>query len=407
MAPVLSYFEMMKFEVACGFSPEKNNLEKAVKEASVQIKSRLSSPRIDLCIVFFNLSVKNNTLHYEIRRTLNPKALIGTSSPYLIFENTVSRYGLIIVALTGIECHTQMVENIEEKSWEHIESELSKTIHSETRTRRDLGLVFFHGKMKYPQSLLKGFQRSMGRMFPLLGISSVPKNEFISSASVDTQQLSATAIARNSLVYANFNTENFRYGFALLHGFKPIGRPSLITEKENNIIKTIEKIPANRFYLSYFDKSTLVQKETSLKKIAGLYPLGIETQEGMEPLLRPPTETTKDGSLEVIGDIPFLTARMMIATRQSLIHAAQKSLRTSLRPVKKPLCAIIFESFTRFKMLGSQYRNELSLIKSDLGKIPLVGALSNYQIAPLYSSELGGEARIHHSTVCVLTLGER
>ena len=100
---------MSKVDIAFGFSP-KAVAEEAVREASVQLRSRLTIPKIELCLVFFSLPKEEvKKLSYNIKRILNPRTIVGCSLTSLIAQGTLHKRGVIIIGFSGVEAVTGVI----------------------------------------------------------------------------------------------------------------------------------------------------------------------------------------------------------------------------------------------------------------------------------------------------------
>jgi hypothetical protein len=140
--------------------------------------------------------------------------------------------------------------------------------------------------------------------------------------------------------------------------------------------------------------------------------MGIHLPSSQEYLLRNIKSIEDDGSLVFQGNIPEeSTIRLMIGTRESCLDATRQALneaKASLIPTpeKKPPFAFIFESVSRYILLGRGAEQELKIIKEELGKDTRVAGIYTYgEQAQLRLLNYQGKTYFHNQTITVLVMG--
>lgn len=392
-------------QIAAALSVNRYSLEQAVKECSVKIKSQIKTGFIDFCLVFFSLPKISLDLPGEIKRILNPASIAGISSPYLIYNGEILKYGIIIIGFSGINPVVYSLTNIDQQTSAEIEENSRKALKGVLRHKM-FSLMLFSNTAVNNNALIEGSQRMLGKSFPILGVSAARKNFTALQPLLTNYQIHNSYLLKNSAVNAIFRNPTIDYHYSIRHGFNPIGKTAYITEKEKNVIKTINGIPAASFYLRYFESNDSPKAADLREKLFMLYPLGIETADSQKILIRRPIRITPDKSLVLSGGIPSDRVRIMISTRQSLISAAGESAETAMQKVNNPKIAIVFDSVSRFKILGAEYKKELLELKSKLGNIPYAGILSHCQLALLESAEPRGSMYVQEHNICTLVIGE-
>jgi hypothetical protein len=128
-----------------------------------------------------------------------------------------------------------------------------------------------------------------------------------------------------------------------------------------------------------------------------------------EFILRNALSMEKDGSLRFQGSIPEGSqVRLMIGTKESCLQAT----RTALDEAKKNLLGrainfvIVFDSASRYMLLGRQANKELEIIREGIGtNTPIVGIYTYGEQAPLRAINYLGRTHFHNQTITLLAFG--
>lgn len=360
---------MAKIYTAFGFSRNRN-IETAVKEASIQIRSKVSFSKIEFCLILFTApreKVKN--LAYEIKQVLNPKVVIGYHCPLLIVDRNVYEYGLTVIAFSGMEIVSGMApvtaqsEDSERFIWRMLR---------ETKGRR-ISFCLFFSALDYDSagSFSSGIERSLGKNFPFLNIFSC-------------RELSNPFIVYNENIFSSASAgiilfDDTRIYLDVKSGFSPLGKGGRATSFENNIVKEIDNKPAVDFYRHYFGEKA-VSSDNYFARVSRRYPLGFKTKGFLSYRIAMPLSVTDKGELVFLKNIPSDELKLMIFTRDSLQNTLKESAENLKRdnPVSK--IALLFDSFFRYKFFDRGYPRQLASAKEVLGDIPLVGGVSFYSL---------------------------
>jgi hypothetical protein len=388
---------MNTFDIAYGFS-NADKLDTAVRQASVQVRERLSSFRIETCLILFNLpddQIKD--LPYAVKRVLNPGQIIGFSLPLLIVGARIFRRGLIIITFSGCRIVTGVsdkygdVLSLSEKfSW--------KILKGSRRVRKSFFLSF--SELNYSESfyLLRGTERGIGRNTFFTGIFSC-------------KELGQGSLLYNENVLSDrsvgmFFLDNIESFAQVGSGFSPLGKGGRITAGNKNIIREIDHKPAIDFYRNYFGDRVIKDKEY-YETVTMRYPLGFKL--GHEPgyIITRPVECKKDGSLVIIKEILSEDIKLMIPTRQLLIESLKKACNNFVVSIKRPKICLVFDSFFRYKLLGTSYIQQLQSVSNILGKTPFVGGVSFYNMGSVSFPKLDLGHFIWENSFVVIGWGEK
>jgi hypothetical protein len=268
--------------------------------------------------------------------------------------------------------------------------------------RRAFGLIFSDGLMQNTSGFIYGLQEKLGSSFPLAGASSADDFKFKKTYQYFSQEVSSDAGC--GLLWAG----KLNFGLGIKHGWKPLGKVHTVTESTINTVVKIDGEPAARIYEDYFAKD-IPQLRKDLKTISMLYPIGVYLAGEEEYLLRNILRIEDNGSLIFQGDVPQLSKiRLMIGTKESCLAAssgAAEEVKNALHG-KEPDFVFVFDSASRYVLLGRQAHRELEIIKETLGQnTPIVGMYTYGEQAPLKAIDYKGRAYSHQHTVAILGLG--
>lgn len=394
----------MEAFVGIGFSEKKDPFlaaSEAAKSALYQIHHR----NISFAFLFSTVHFAHPRLLEGIYYTLGNIRLIGCSGAGVIFQDSVRKYGvgIMLVSMDKLKFGRAVKDGIHPLGAREAGEEFAKAALKDLGTaERDLALIFSNGMIENGSELLRGIKDILGLSFPIIGASSGDNFCF-----KKTYQYFDKNLFSDSVVGMVFSGENI-FGMGLRHGWKPLGRPHVITDVKGNVIRTIENKPAVSIYEEYFGKSRK-EIETSLIDISIYYPLGIDLPGETEYLLRNVLRIDENGGLVCQGDAqPGSEVRLMMGTKEWALDAAiqaAEEAKTSLQG-RQVRAALVFESISRNKLLGRLTERELQRIKKVLGEIPILGICSYGEQAPLKSLEHYGETYFHNETLAVLAIGE-
>jgi len=366
---------MGKIDIVYGFS--KNiNAEEAVREASVQIRSKAAISKIEFCLVFFNLPLDEaGKLSYNIKRILSPHTIVGFSFPLLIVEQELFKRGIIIIGFSGIEVTSGVFSQREDILGES--EKLILRIERQAKSkRREFFLSFSELDFSSVLDFLKGIERGLGINFPFLGLLSCREH---------TRYGSTLLFNENVFNYGALGTlffDNVDIFFEINSGFRPLGKGGSITTFYKNVVKAINHKPAVNFYKDYFGEK-VIRSPDYFSRVTQRYPLGFRVEGCPEYIVAKPVKLNPDGSLILMKDVLSEEIKLMIPIRDTLISSLEKTAQTCKSRVRKPKIAIFFESFFRYKFLGVYYYRQLKILKDVLGDVPLVGGVSFYSMGLL------------------------
>ena len=396
----------MAIKIGVGISAGKEP-SRLAREALQQARMNINLEEVNLVVVFASIDVPMQAVLAAIKNFLPDTPIIGSSGTAIIFNQDIFRHGLSIVLLSfpkDIYFNTACAKEIKTKGALAAGQELGESLlYGFKGLRRDLSMVFCDGLIEKNQELLNGIQEKLGRSFPVVGASASDNLRFSRTYVYFEQEVLTDAVC--GILWGG----KLNFGLGIKHGWKPLGKPRIVSKADGNIVYEIEGLPAAELYKEYLacDLATL-KKE--LGHISKFYPLGIYLPGEEEYLLRNIFSIEDNGSLVLQGDIAENSQiRLMIGTKESCLDATRQALydvRKGFGEHKSSLI-FIFNSVSRYILLGREAKKELKIIRECLGyAVPVVGIYTYGEQAPMKAIDYQGRAYSHNQTITLLGIGD-
>ena len=392
----------MSIEIGVGLSTEHEPVI-AAKEALRRARNNLSSEKIDLAIVLSSASLAYPIALKTISANLGGIPLIGCCGMALICNQGIYKHGIIIVLLSFSKeafFTTSCVKEIKSKGSLAAGEELGeKLLYGFQDVRRDLGIIFSAGLLEDSPGFILGLQERLGKSFPLVGGCASDNFAFKKTFIYFNQEQLLDSVAA-LLLGGKLN-----FGIGTKHGWKPLGKPRQATKAAANIVYEIDDKPAVNIYEEYFALD-LAGLKKELKRISILYPIGIYLPGEEEYLLRNLVAVHDDGSLVFQDAIPQgAQIRLMIGTKDSCLLATRQALEEVQNGLfgRKANFALVFDSLSRYILLGRKAEQELKIAREILGAdTQIIGLYTFGEQAPLRAVNYQGMTRVHNQTITVL-----
>lgn len=192
---------------------------------------------------------------------------------------------------------------------------------------------------------------------------------------------------------------NLQFSSGIASGWRPMGRPSVITKIQDNTIYEIDGKPALDFYQYYLNDF----------KPDVAYPLAVYPPGEKNFYLRGAvSHDPESGSITVFGDVPLnATIQITDASLDDIITASQDAFNQALAqyPGESPAAALFFSCAWRRLVMGSRTHEEYQAIcQNSTHPIPCCGFYTFGEIAPLQHQ---GVTCFHNTTFVTLLLGSQ
>jgi hypothetical protein len=396
---------MTRIKAAVGLSTKKEPVHAAL-EAVQQAKKSLKIQKIDLAIFFSSIDIAYPSLLKTITLSLGKVPLIGSSSKAIISSHGILKRGLAIILVSfpdDVYFNTACVKEINTRSSQDVGRELAEKLNYGFRDiRRDLSIIFSDGLTHEGSGLIFGLQQKLGSSFPLI-VAQLADNLRLEKTYLYFNQDLLNQTTLGVLLGGKLN-----FGLGIKHGWQPLGKPRWVTRSKGNIVYEIDGITAAKLYEEYFAYD-LTQLRENLDRISVFYPLGIYLPGEKEYLLRNILSIQDNGSLIFQGDVPEGSqVRFMIGTKESCLQATHEALSEAKKNIgPHPISfVLLFDSISRYILLGREAHKELEIIKNGLGKdTPILGLYTHGEQAPLTAVNYRGKAYLHNQTITLLAIG--
>jgi hypothetical protein len=190
-------------------------------------------------------------------------------------------------------------------------------------------------------------------------------------------------------------------------GWQDTGIHFTVTKARTVWLQNLDGVPAAEAYARIFGVPAREWAFPPHTQLARLYPLGLEVDPHRpERIVRSPLQVEVDGSFRMNAGIgEGETAHLMVGDAQMCLANARQAVRQALLGLKgaRPVLAVVFVDLA-WQMLLETHPHQLeSILREELGEIPLVGAYTLGQV-----TRPAGEAlvRFFNQSLLVAMIGE-
>jgi len=394
----------MSINIGIGVSALKDHIE-AAKDAVVQARVNLRSSKAGLAIVFSSPEFARPAILKTIRSLAGSAQIIGSSTLAVLSDKGIHKHAIAVLLLSfpdTVYYNSACVNNISLAQGGRAGEDLAdKLLYGFKNIRRDLGIIFSDG-LKVPGSdLINGLQEKLGRSFPLAGASASDNLAFKKTFQYYGEEVFSDSAC--GVIWGG----KFNFALGIKHGWKPLGKPRVITRSSGNVVHEIDGEPAVKVYQEYFSFD-LARLKKELRLISTLYPIGLRIPGEKEYLLRNLLAIEDDGSIICQGNVPAQSPiRLMIGTKESCLEATRLAALEAKRGMagKNINFVLVFDSVSRYILLGRRAGEELAIIKEYFKDTPVLGLYTYGEQAPLQSANYYGKAYFHNQSVAILAAG--
>lgn len=388
----------MPTNISIGFSSHPDTMS-AFREAAIMAKNQSGQHKSQLALIahtpnYLNENTSNTAAILEqVYKILNPDTVMGITSPSLILTESTENNGVAILSISSddILFGTNVKTQVSLKPLHETSLQFARELANRMQDTKRLGAVIFADNLELNYHALSlGLQEGLGRAFIMGG--GVCPGKIIYQKQADKDCLAGLIIGGLA-----------SFAVCAQHGWQPLGKPRIITQAANNLIKQIDNRPAIDLYKDYFPEH--FANHDQLGDISLLYPLGLSTSVPREYIIKNPLSALSDGSLVCQGDIqPGIPVHLMIGDKDACRQATQKAaleVRDKLHG-KHPKLVLIFASMARRKLFGRSARQEINQIKEIFGfACPVFGVYTYGEIVTTSAMQL----QVNNSSMLIAALG--
>lgn len=187
-------------------------------------------------------------------------------------------------------------------------------------------------------------------------------------------------------------------GVGVRHGWRPLGRPLLVTRAEGNMIWELDGRPALETYLAERDGHAEIDRPMFSGKVMDR-PLGLPTAAGRYDVRHILGE--EDGGLRMFGYVPEQSVvQVMSSDGAQLLAGARRAAEEARAQLGlAPRGSLVFSCAARVPVLGDRVGEEPVEISDALDGTPASGFFTFGEFA-----RVKGSTGFHNATVAVLAL---
>ncbi len=380
-------------KVAVGHSNDPDSLE-AVQEILEQCRQSLEGQIPQAGILFAAIDFDHGLVLQRINAAFPAIELIGGTtdgevSSVLGFQQ--DSLTLMVFCSDDIEIRAAVGRNVSHNPTA-IAQQTVEFAKDRLRTDPKLCIATPESLTTSASAILEGLKTGLGQI-PILGGTTGDQTK-----TERTYQFFKTEVLSDSVPILLL-AGNLLFSHGLASGWNPVGKSSLVTKADKNIIYEIDQKPALEFYRYYFDDFA--------PDVA--YPLAIFPPGEERFFLRGALSYDREmGSLTVAADVPEQSMiQITDSSQDNIVAAAQVAFKDALQtyPGSEPSAALFFSCAWRRFVLGTQTDQEYATIAAKLKTLPPCCGFYTYgEISPFAQN---GPTFFHNTTFVTLLLGSQ
>ncbi|BBC26539.1 FIST signal transduction protein [Pseudanabaena sp. ABRG5-3] len=379
------------FKVAVGHSNDPDSLE-AINETLEQCLISLGGVLPQAGILFAAIDFDYSLLLQRINDTFPNIELIGGSTDgevSSVLEFQQDSITLMLFCSDEIEIRAAIGKNVSQNPVEIARQSIESTKQQLTLPIK-FCITMIESLTTSAVSILQGFDLALGNI-PIFGGATADQWRYKQTYQFYKNEVLSDAVV--TLLFAG----NIVFSHGRSGGWRPIGKRSLVTKVDKNIIYEIDHKPALDFYYYYLN----------IDEPDSVYPLAVFPPNEETFFLRGAISYDKNtGSITVSGDIPENSIVQITDTcLEDVIAASQTSFAEAKANYagQAPEAALLFSCAWRRQILGTRANEEYQAIANlSTPALPSCGFYTYGEISPLSEH---GQTFFHNTTFLTLLLG--
>jgi hypothetical protein len=381
------------FKVAVGHSNDPDSLE-AINETLEQCQKSLDGKIPQAGILFAAINFEHSLILQLINETYPNIELIGGTTDgevSSVLEFQQDSITLMLFCSDEIEIRASVGRNVSQDP-----VEISRKSVEVTKQQLTLPVKFCiamtDSLTTSTVSILQGLEAVLGNL-PILGGATADQWQYKRTYQFYKNEVLSDAVA--TLLFAG----NIIFSYGIASGWKPVGKKSLVTKFDKNIIYEIDHKPALDFYHYYLN----------IDEPDNVYPLAVFPPNEEAFFLRGTiAHDLQTGSITVSDDIPENSnVQITYTSLEDVIAASQSSFAEAKANYagQEPEAALFFSCAWRRQILGTRTNEEYQAIAGSLKQVlTSCGFYTHGEIAPLREN---GPTFFHNTTFVTLLIGNK
>jgi hypothetical protein len=350
----------------------------------------------DLVIIFPSASYDLEALHRGAMAEAGPAAVVGCTTVGAFTDEVQLSLGCVAAFLAADEasfgvCHV-----------ERDDADIAGSTRQAAETARerageehphDVLVLLCDGLTPDQREMARGAYEVTSAVIPMVG--GAAGDDLLWKA---TYTFGEGRVLAKGLVAVWINSPR-PVAVAVDHGWRPFGKPMLVTRAEGAVIYELDGRPALEAYLSERG-AALKEDGRSFGEKCMERPIGLPNARGRYDL-RQIHETVPGGGLVLTTGVPEQTVvQVMASDEDSLLEGARRAADAAAESLDEaPRLALVFSCCTRVPLLRERLAEEVDIISSCLGGVPAGGFYTCGEFA-----RVTGSTGIHNSSVALLVM---
>lgn len=381
------------FKAAVGHSNDPDSLE-AINETLAQCLASLGGAVPQAGILFAAIDFEYSLILQRINDTFPKIELIGGSTDgeiSSVLEFQQDSITLMLFCSDEIEIRAAIGRNVSQNPTE-IAYESIESAKQQITMPIKFGITMMESLTTSTVSILQGLELALGNL-PIFGGATADQWRYKQTYQFYKNEVLSDAVT--TLLFAG----NIIFSHGRAGGWRPIGKRSLVTKVDKNIIYEIDHKPALDFYYYYLN----------IDEPDSVYPLAVFPPNEETFFLRGAISYDKNtGSITVSGDIPDNSIVQITDTSlEDVIAASQSSFSEAKANYAglDPEVALFFSCAWRRQILGTRANEEYQAIANFHKQVLSSCGFYTYgEIAPLREN---GQTFFHNTTFVTLLIGSQ
>ena len=382
--------------------------QQAGSDAAAQALGELGGPA-DLIIAFIAERYDQGAVLQAIRsETAAP--LLGCAAGGVIATQGTARDGVAIMALRSEDLRIAVAVEAALPTPGQAGEAIAKTLARQAAmggAEDECGLVLalLNPFSCDPTQVVRNIVDGLGPLYSLTGGVSAGVNVAL-DAGQEAQPMEIGPSLQANTVSTALLRSPAPIGIGVSHGYKPAGRPLVVTRAAGNLVYELNGQPAFEVYWkAWGDKPPQIDNPESFAAVRR-HPLGLPQIRGEYPV-RDLVGVRPDGALEFAAPIPEnAVVHVMTGDQEDVIAAARAAARQAIDGLagRSAAAVIIFDCLSRLNLLGDAADVEIEHIRSVIGdETPCIGFFSGGEVAAPPGFAL---ATLHNKAVVVCALAQ-
>ena len=392
----------MSTRVGIGESRQSDSFH-AGQEAATNALVSMGHSHPTLLLLFASTRFDQPALLKGISSVIPKTPLVGCSTAGEIVTSGPSRRSVVLMAIRSdhLQVATGIGQRISINPRQAGQEAATQAIKAKLQDPHGF-LIFPDGLTGNVAEVIRGVQDVFGLSFPIVGGSAADDFGFTRTYQYFQDQVYTDAVPGALLC------GSIVVGIGARHGWKPLGKPRLVTKAMANIVMEMDGQSAVNLYETYFGRAAASLKSESLADMSILYPLGMPIPGEEEYLLRNVVRVDPDNSLVYAGEIPEGSeVRLMMGSKTKALEAAVRAAEQAQAGIGSRPClfGFVFSSCSRARLFGRETEKEIMAIRKVLGqKVPLIGFYGYGEQAPLNAADFRGRSYFHNESLVVVAV---